>query len=114
MAATTFIPGIPAAHDLVERLGRLDPSLSLPDVFRVGYLLTMHADASRLHDEEYIKQVWIELTLRLQAAADQQAGVSEELDAMASTDPQKFDPQQVWTLIKAVKVLSQTLEFYAR
>ncbi len=103
-----------AATQFVEQLTQLDPSLSLEQLFRVGSLLLLHADKSRLNDPEYIKDTWLELTLRLQAAADQQSAVSEELESLANTDPQKFSPNQVWTLIKAIKVLSQTLEFYAK
>ncbi|MBL8892202.1 MAG: hypothetical protein JNL67_19660 [Planctomycetaceae bacterium] len=106
--------GAVAASKLLKLILELDPQLSTEDVFRVGYLLTMHADLQRLDQPEYIQDVWLELTLRLQAAADQQAAVSEELDSLASTDPQKFTPHQVWLLIKAIKVLSQTLEFYSK
>lgn len=106
--------GEPTAEQLVQQLQALDPALSLADLFRVGHLLTVHADPQQLNNPEYIKETWLEISWRLQAAADQQAAVSEELDAMASTDPQKFQPAQVWTLIKAIKVLSQTLEFYSR
>lgn len=106
--------GAAAAQELLQRIAELDPQLSLGDVFRVGYLLTMHADSDRLNRSEYIKEVWLELSLRLQAAADQQAAVSEELESVASADPQKFQPEQVWLLVKAIKVLSQTLEFYTK
>lgn len=104
----------PTPTQLVQQLQALDPALSLADLFRVGHLLTVHADSQQLNNPEYIKATWLEISWRLQAAADQQAAVSEELDAMASADPQKFQPAQVWTLIKAIKVLSQTLEFYSR
>lgn len=103
-----------AATRLLQLIIELDPNLSIDDIFRVGHLLTMHADPERLNQANYIKEVWLELSLRLQAAADQQAAVSEELDNLASTDPQKFKPDQVWLLIKAIKVLSQTLEFYSK
>jgi hypothetical protein len=106
--------GAAAAQELLQRIIELDPQLSLEDVFRVGYLLTMHADSDRLNRADYIKEVWLELSLRLQAAADQQAAVSEELESLASADPQKFKPEQVWLLVKAIKVLSQTLEFYTK
>jgi len=102
------------ASDLMQRLLELDPTLSCAEIFRVGYFLTLHGDPQRLQDPAYIQQVWIELTLRLQVVADQQSAVSDELDAIARTDPQAFNPHQVWTLIKAIKVLSQVLEFYNR
>ncbi len=106
--------GADAATNLLQLIIDLDPQLSIEDIFRVGSLLTMHADPARLNQANYVKDVWLELSLRLQAAADQQAAVSEELENLASTDPQKFKPDQVWLLIKAIKVLSQTLEFYSK
>lgn len=106
--------GAAAATHLLQLIIDLDPQLSIEDIFRVGNLLTMHADPTRLNQANYVKDVWLELSLRLQAAADQQAAVSEELENLASTDPQKFKPDQVWLLIKAIKVLSQTLEFYSK
>jgi hypothetical protein len=106
--------GAETAARLLQRITQLDPELSLEDIFRVGHLLTMHADPQRLDQADYLTEVWLELTLRLQAAADQQAAVTEELENLANTDPQKFKPDQVWLLIKAIKVLSQTLEFYSK
>ncbi len=50
--------------------------------------------------------------LRLQAATDQHAAMTEELESLARSDPRKFSPEQIWVLIRAIKVQSQILELY--
>ena len=53
-----------------------------------------------------------DMDLRLQAATDQHAAMTEELECLARSDPQKFAPEQIWILIRAIKVQSQILQFY--
>jgi hypothetical protein len=50
--------------------------------------------------------------LRLQAATDQHAAMTEELESLARSDPRKFTPEQIWVLIRAIKVQSQILQLY--
>ena len=50
--------------------------------------------------------------LRLQAATDQHAAMTEELESLARSDPQRFTPDQIWILIRAIKVQSQILQLY--
>ncbi len=48
--------------------------------------------------------------MRLQVATDQHAAVTRELQELARSDPQEFRAQQIWILIRAIKVQSQLLE----
>ncbi|HEV3004330.1 MAG TPA: hypothetical protein VGX78_07700, partial [Pirellulales bacterium] len=50
--------------------------------------------------------------LRLQAATDQHAAMTQELEQLASSDPEKFSPDQIWVLVRAIKVQSQVLSLY--
>ncbi len=50
--------------------------------------------------------------LKVQAATDQHAAVTEELEALAASDPEKFSEDQIWVLIRAIKVQSQILQMY--
>ena len=52
------------------------------------------------------------MDLRLQAATDQHAAMTEELECLARSDPQRFSSEQVWILIRAIKVQSQILQLY--
>ena len=45
-------------------------------------------------------------------ATDQHAAMTAELEELASGDPQKFSPDQIWVLVRAIKVQSQILQLY--
>jgi hypothetical protein len=38
--------------------------------------------------------------------------MTEELETLARSDPQRFTPDQIWVLIRAIKVQSQILQLY--
>ena len=38
--------------------------------------------------------------------------MTDDLETLARTDPQQFTPQQIWVLIRAIKVQSQILQLY--
>lgn len=114
-----FLPNLASnnAARLIQQVSDLDPNLDAAQLLRVAYLISAHLSPDQQNSDqcpEKLQEIWQELTLRLQAASDQHAAVTEELEALASTDPQKFSPTQVWTLVKAIKVLSQLLNLYSK
>jgi hypothetical protein len=38
--------------------------------------------------------------------------MTQELEDLAASDPQSFDQEQIWILIRAIKVQSQVLQMY--
>jgi hypothetical protein len=38
--------------------------------------------------------------------------MTEELEELARSDPRRFTPDQIWILIRAIKVQSQVLRLY--
>ncbi len=40
------------------------------------------------------------------------AAMTQELDDLANSDPEKFSRDQIWVLIRAIKVQSQVLQMY--
>ena len=38
--------------------------------------------------------------------------MTQELEELASSDPEKFTRDQIWVLIRAIKVQSQVLQMY--
>ena len=38
--------------------------------------------------------------------------MTQELEDLARSDPREFTPDQIWILIRAIKVQSQVLQFY--
>lgn len=99
--------------DLAGRIERLQPGAVTKDVARLCLLLANATeDVERLGDDRTLTAAWREMGLRLQAATDQHAAMTEELENLARTDPRKFTPEQIWVLIRAIKVQSQILQLY--
>ena len=100
-------------EDLAARIEQLRPGAETRDVARLCLLLCNAADdVAELEDESVLSAAWKEMGMRLQAATDQHAAMTEELDSLARTDPRQFTPEQIWVLIRAIKVQSQILELY--
>jgi hypothetical protein len=100
-------------HELAKRLSELQPELSQVDVARLSLMILTQCDETdRLADDATLIATWKNATFRLEAASDQHAAVAEELDAMCSDGPVQFTPDQLWVLLRAVKVQSQILELY--
>ena len=100
-------------HDLAARIEQLQPEALPRDVARLCLLLTNYVeDIDDLEDEERLSEVWQEMGIRLQAATDQHAAMTSELEQLARTDPDQFSMDQVWILIRAIKVQSQVLQLY--
>jgi hypothetical protein len=99
--------------NLAERIESLRPDSQPRDVARLCLLLSNAIEnVDDLKDESILTQAWKEMGLRLQAATDQHAAMTEELESLARSDPRKFSPEQIWVLIRAIKVQSQILELY--
>jgi hypothetical protein len=100
-------------QQLAHRIQRLQPDAGARDVARLCLLLANTTeDVSQLDDDELLTTAWREAGLRLQAATDQHAAMTEELESLARSDPRQFTPEQVWVLIRAIKVQGQILQLY--
>jgi hypothetical protein len=100
-------------QDLAARIERLQPEAEPQEVARLCLLLANSgAETESLADDERLTKAWHEMGLRLQAAADQHAAMTEELESLSRSDPRQFGPEQIWTLVRAIKVQSQILQFY--
>ncbi len=100
-------------QDLATRIQRLQPDAAARDVARLCLLLANSTDdVEKLNDDRQLTSAWREMGLRLQAATDQHAAMTEELESLARSDPRRFTPDQIWVLIRAIKVQSQILQLY--
>jgi hypothetical protein len=98
---------------LAERIERLQPDAMPRDVARLCLLLTnMVEDVTDLTNEDRLTSAWQEMGMRLQAATDQHEAMTQELEDLARSDPKKFTPDQIWILLRAIKVQSQILQMY--
>lgn len=100
-------------QSLAARIEKLQPEATPRDVARLCLLLSNAVpEVDRLNEEDVLTRAWQEMGLRLQAATDQHAAMTEELEDLAKSDPRKFSPDQIWVLIRAIKVQSQILQLY--
>lgn len=100
-------------RDLAETIERMQPGALPRDVARLCLLLTNYVgDVEKLGTEERLAEAWQQMGLRLQAATDQHAAMTQDLELLAQADPAKFTPDQIWVLIRAIKVQSQVLQLY--
>ncbi len=100
-------------QELAERIENLQPGASARDVARLCLLLSNESDdLEQLRDDGRLAEAWKEVSLKLQAATDQHAAMTQELDDLANSDPEKFSRDQIWILVRAIKVQSQVLQMY--
>ncbi len=100
-------------NELAQRIEELQPEASVQDVARLCLLLSNQTDQlGSLSDNDALQTAWQETGLKLQAATDQHAAMTQELEALANSDPEQFTRDQIWILIRAIKVQSQVLQMY--
>jgi hypothetical protein len=100
-------------HELAQRIESFHPAASARDVARLCLLLANSTDdVASLSDEGTLTTAWREISLRLQAATDQHAAMTAELEALSQSDAGELGPDQIWTLLRALKVQSQVLQLY--
>ena len=100
-------------HELVQRIEELEPQANPQDVARLCLLLANdNSDLDALSDDSRLRSAWKDTSLKLQFATDQHAAMTQELEDLASSDPEKYSREQVWVLIRAIKVQSQVLQLY--
>jgi hypothetical protein len=99
--------------ELAKKIEDLQPQAQPRDVARLCLLLSNAIDnVAALTDESELTSAWRDVGLKLQAATDQHAAMTEELEQLAQSDPKEFSAEQVWVLIRAIKVQSQVLQLY--
>jgi DNA-binding transcriptional regulator GbsR (MarR family) len=100
-------------HDLAATIHEMQPEATPTDVARLCLLLTNAVeDLTKLEDQDQLTSAWNEMGLKLQHATDQHAAMTQELEDLAQTDPKQFSADQIWILVRAIKVQSQVLQLY--
>jgi len=100
-------------RDLAERIQDRQPSADATEIARLCLLMSnLVEDVKTLDDEDQLSEAYRDASLRLQMATDQHAAMTQELEELAASDPRKFDREQIWVLLRAIKVQSQILQMY--
>lgn len=100
-------------HELAAALVKLQPDLPTVEVARLCLLILNQVDdPETLRDEAELRRQWGRASFRLDAATDQHAAMADELESLCQDGPIAFSADQIWLLLRAVKVNSQVLELY--
>jgi hypothetical protein len=100
-------------QELAARIERVHPAAAARDVARLCLLLAnSEENLDALANEKRLNDACQQASLKLQLAGDQHAAVMQELEQLANSDPEKFTPDQVWILVRAIKVQAQVLAMY--
>ncbi|MDE0862280.1 MAG: hypothetical protein OSA98_00735 [Rubripirellula sp.] len=100
-------------HYLAERITGLRPELSPIDVARLTLMILAQCDDERVFsDDKGLSAALHNASFRLEAASDQHAAVATELERLSADGPVDCTEEQLWVLLRAVKVQSQVLEIY--
>ena len=99
--------------EIAEKIEAYDPEAHALEVARLCTLMSStQPQNSLLDDNDDFEAAWKELNLRLAAATDQHAAVTDELMDLAHSDPKDFTQDQVWVLVRAIKIQSQLIQLY--
>ena len=99
--------------ELAQQIEQIQPNASPQDVARLCLLLTNEVDdLDELRERTALQDAWKQMGLQLQLATDQHAAMTQELEDLAASDPDNFSQDQIWILIRAIKVQSQVLQMY--
>lgn len=99
--------------ELADQIEKIQPQASPQDVARLCLLLTNEVtQLDALRDRTALQDAWKRMGLQLQLATDQHAAMTQELEDLAASDPDSFSQDQIWVLIRAIKVQSQVLQMY--
>lgn len=100
-------------RELAERVQSREPNADPTEVARLCLLMSnLVDDIKTLEDDDELSTAYRDASLRLQMATDQHSAVTQELEDLAATDPKQFDREQIWVLLRAIKVQSQILQMY--
>lgn len=100
-------------QELAAHIERMQPNAPSCDVARLCLLLAnSNENLESLRRDERMSDAWQQANMRLQAASDQHAAMTEELEQLAAMDPRQFTLEEVWVLIRAIKVQSHILQMY--
>ena len=99
--------------ELIDKIQQIEPAADPAEVARICMFLLSRVESSQLPtDLDSLQELWAETKLQLQGAMDQHAAMTEEIHNLACSDPRRYSPDQVWTLVRAIKVQSQLLHLY--
>jgi hypothetical protein len=101
-------------QDLARKIQKTCPEQPAVEVAR-KCLMFLNAvdDPEILANSDVFSEIWRDVELRFKAVTDQHSAMTAELEQLACSDPRKFSPDQIWILVRAIKVQSQVLRLFS-
>ncbi len=100
-------------QDIARHLADLYPEMNQTQIAQLCLLVLRGSDQTPLLDRDGVPPAARSALFRLKAASDQHAAMAAELEEWFNDTPVRFSADQIWTLLRAVKVQSQLLELYS-
>ncbi len=98
---------------LYDRVQHLFPTLDSCACAQLCLLISRDQGPNcRGLDKKELLAIGNRLRLKLDQTADQYDAVTDELKTMAASKPSTFGKDQVWTLLRAIKIQDQLLKMH--
>lgn len=98
--------------DLASRIQLLEPNASHQEVARLCLLMANSVESLDELEGDNFNRVWREVGMRLNAATDQHAAMTEDLETLAAADMSNAGDDEIFTLLRALRVQTQVLKMY--
>ena len=99
--------------EIAAKLEQEHPNAPTIEIMRMcSTIANLIEESQELYDEHFFQQVCDEVNLRLRFAAEQHEAVMCDLEQLTKSAPQDFTPDQIWILVRAIKVQSQLLGYF--
>lgn len=103
--------GSSTASEVLDAIASLRPDETPTEQLRLAFLYALHQTPVHT-DMAEIESHLDQLLLKLSAVSDQHAAVSADLERLASEELCEFSPDHIWTLVRALRVQNQILNYY--
>ena len=98
-------------HKLAREIKKVVPTVSDCETAQLCLLLLHHSEAE-LTNESRLESLVKRVRIQLEHSCDQYGAVTQELQQLAESNPQEFDQDQVWILLRAIKIQDQLIKLH--
>ncbi len=102
--------------ELAALVESLQPESSIVNTARLCLLISNRGDdeleLEQLRNPRALRAKWREVGLRLQAATDQHAAITEDIETLAKLDAATLDEEQIRTLFRAINLQRLMMSIY--
>ncbi|MEM8679588.1 MAG: hypothetical protein AAGF97_09580 [Planctomycetota bacterium] len=97
---------------LASKIKNLQPHWHSSDIAEMCLMLSVSDDIETFENDSELSNKCSTLHLKRQHVTEQYGAVLEELNELADSDPTKFGREQVWSLLRAIKIQDQIIKLH--